>query len=222
VTGSSSVPQRTHQLTISVQVSPCLIATATYGSALAPQVQLLRSFRDQHIMNTFAGSNFMTAFNAWYYSFSPAVAQYERQTAAARNIAKVVLYPLMGILRLSESTFVAFGTASEVGALAAGLLAGALLGITYLALPLFCVLWSLRRRIPAKARARFVNTTLCVFALLLIGFVISEILALPVIMMISSAGLVLTALMVGSLLPTVAVAVLRRKVKLQLSSVTSL
>ena len=222
VTGSSSVPQRTHQLTISVQVSPCLIATATYGSALAPQVQLLRSFRDQHIMNTFAGSNFMTAFNAWYYSFSPAVAQYERQTPAARNIAKVVLYPLMGILRLSESTFVAFGSASEVGALAAGLLAGALLGITYLALPLFCILWSFRRRIPAKARTRFVNTTICVFAMLLIGFVISEILALPVIMMISSAGLVLTALMVGSLLPTVAVAVLRRKVKLQLSSVTSL
>jgi streptogramin lyase len=210
VTGSSTTPSRTHQLTVSIQVSPCLIATATYGSELAPQVQFLRDFRDQKIMNTFAGSNFMTVFNAWYYSFSPAVAQYETQTPAARSIAKVVLYPLMGILRLSESTFMAFGSASEIGALAAGLLAGTLIGLTYLALPLFCVLWPLRRRISATAKARVVRMTICTFTLLLLGFVISEIFALPVLMMISSASLVLAALVAGSLLPALIAAEFKR------------
>jgi streptogramin lyase len=210
VTGSSSTPSRTHQLTISIQVSPCLIATATYGSELAPQVQFLRDFRDQQIMNTFAGSNFMTAFNAWYYSFSPGVAQYESQTPAARSIAKVALYPLMRILRLSKTTFLAFGPVSETGALAAGLLAGALIGITYLALPLFCMLWPLRRRISATANARVMRTTICMLALLLLGFIISEMFALPVLMMVSSAGLVLAALIVGSLLPALIAAEFKR------------
>jgi hypothetical protein len=210
ITATSTTPSRTHQLTISIQVSPCLIATATYGSALAPQVQFLRDFRDRQIMNTFAGSNFMTVFNAWYYSFSPAVAQYELQTPAARSIARVILYPLMGILGLSELTFLAFGPASEFGALAAGLLAGALIGITYLALPLFCILWPLRRRINATRKGRVIKTIIFMFTLLLVGFTLSEMLALPVMMMVSSAGLVLTALAAGSLLPAIVAAELKR------------
>jgi streptogramin lyase len=201
ITGTSATPSRTHQLAISLQVSPCLIATATYGSELAPQVQFLRDFRDRQIMNTFAGSNFMTAFNAWYYSFSPTVAQYESQSAGSRTMARVVLYPAMGILRLSESAFVALGPASEIGALAAGLLAGVLMGLTYLALPVFCILWPLRRRISATARRRAAKTNMCMLALLLLGFSVAEMFALPALMMVSSAGLVLAALAVGGLLP---------------------
>lgn len=85
ITATSSNPSRTHQIVISVRVSPCLIATATFGSELAPQVQFLRDFRDKQIMQTFAGSNFMVAFNAWYYSFSPAVAQYEYSHATTHD-----------------------------------------------------------------------------------------------------------------------------------------
>ena len=210
VTATATTPSRTHQLTISVRVSPCIIATATYGSELAPQVQFLRNFRDRQIMNTFAGSNFMTAFNAWYYSFSPAVAQYELQTPAARSLARAVLYPLIGILGLSEMTFVAFGSASEFGALAAGLLAGALIGLTYLALPIFCMIWPLRRRISATAKGRTVKIIIFMFALLLVGFTLSEMLVLPAMMMVSSAGLVLAAIAAGSLLPAILAAELKR------------
>jgi hypothetical protein len=98
ITGTSSNPSRTHQLVITVRVSPCIIATATFGSELAPEVQFLRGFRDQQIMQTFAGSNFMQVFNAWYYSFSPAVAQYEYAHSTTRFMIKQALYPLMGIL----------------------------------------------------------------------------------------------------------------------------
>ena len=41
----------------------CLIATAAYGSELAPQVQMLREIRDNQLMNTEAGSAFMSSFN---------------------------------------------------------------------------------------------------------------------------------------------------------------
>jgi len=213
ITASSTTPSLTHQLTISIRVSPCIIATATYGSALAPQVQFLRNFRDREIMNTFAGSNFMVAFNAWYYSFSPTVAQYELQTPGAQAAARIILYPLMGILGLSELAFVSFGSASEFGALSAGLLAGALIGLTYLALPVLCILWPLRRRISARAKGRTIKTMVLLFAVLLVDFALSELLALPVMMMISSAGLVLAALAAGALTPAILAAQLKRTPK---------
>jgi streptogramin lyase len=201
ITGSSSTPSRTHQLTITVQVSPCLIATATYGSELAPQVQFLRDFRDQQIMHTFAGSNFMTAFNAWYYSFSPAVAQYEYSHPYARAMAKSFLYPLIGILQLSSSTFTLFGPTPEFAALAAGLIAGALIGLAYGSLPSFWALWFIRRKISVQTKRRVSMIMTTLFALLLCLFLSSEILVLPSAMMLSSAGLVLAALLAGSLLP---------------------
>ena len=212
VTGTSSTPSRTHRFTISVQVSPCLIATATYGSELAPQVQFLRDFRDQQIMNTFAGSNFMTAFNAWYYSFSPTIAQYESTSPTARVIAKSVLYPLIGILQISSSTFGLFGFAPEFAALVAGLLAGSLIGLAYFSFPSFCTFWLLKRRLSAQGRGRVMRVMASGFAILLVAFLLSEVFALPVSMMISSAGLVLAAVMASSLLPgLVAIEYFRRK-----------
>ncbi len=199
VTGASTTPSRTHQLVISVQVSPCLIATATYGSELAPQVQFLRDFRDQQIMNTFAGSTFMAAFNTWYYSFSPTIAKYESTSPSSRAVAKAVLYPLIGILQISSSTFRLFGFAPEFAALVSGLLAGSLIGLAYFAFPAFCTLWLLKRRLSTEAKGRVIKVMILGFVTLLFTFVISEAFALPVSMMISSAGLVLAALLAGSL-----------------------
>ena len=42
----------------------CLIATAAYGSEMAPQVQLLREIRDNQLMSTDSGISFMTGFNS--------------------------------------------------------------------------------------------------------------------------------------------------------------
>jgi hypothetical protein len=52
----------------------CLIATATYGTEMSPQVQSLREIRDNQLMNSDSGVAFMTGFNSIYYSFSPYVA----------------------------------------------------------------------------------------------------------------------------------------------------
>ena len=46
----------------------CLIATATYGSEMAPQVQQLRELRDNQLLQTESGTAFMGTFNDIYYS----------------------------------------------------------------------------------------------------------------------------------------------------------
>ena len=78
----------------------CLIATAAYGSEMAPQVQFLREIRDGKIMATESGTAFMTGFNQFYYSFSPAVADYERENPMFKEAVKVTLTPLLTSLTI--------------------------------------------------------------------------------------------------------------------------
>ena len=78
----------------------CLIATAAFGSEMAPQVQFLREIRDNTVMSTQSGTAFMTGFNQFYYSFSPYVADYERENPIFKEAVKVTLTPLLTSLTL--------------------------------------------------------------------------------------------------------------------------
>jgi len=78
----------------------CLIATATYGSEFAPQVQQLRELRDNTILKTSSGMAFMTSFNQFYYSFSPTVADFEREHPIFKEFTKVTLTPMLSSLSL--------------------------------------------------------------------------------------------------------------------------
>ena len=69
----------------------CLIATAAYGSEMAPQVQLLREIRDNQLMNTESGSAFMSGFNELYYSFSPTIADMERENPMFKEAVKLAI-----------------------------------------------------------------------------------------------------------------------------------
>ena len=73
----------------------CLIATAAFGSEMAPQVQFLRELRDNTVLQTQSGTSFMTAFNSFYYSFSPAVADHERENPVFKEAVKLTLTPLL-------------------------------------------------------------------------------------------------------------------------------
>ena len=86
--------------TNSVDGGGCLIATAAYGSEMAPQVQFLREIRDGKVMTTQSGTAFMTGFNQFYYSFSPAVADYERENPEFKEAVKVTLTPMLTSLTL--------------------------------------------------------------------------------------------------------------------------
>ena len=73
----------------------CLIATATYGSELAPEVQQLRDIRDNSLLKSSSGSAFMNGFNKFYFSFSPTIADLERQNPMFKEAVKVTITPLI-------------------------------------------------------------------------------------------------------------------------------
>jgi len=90
----------------------CLIATAAYGSEMAPQVQFLRELRDNTVLQTQIGTSFMTAFNQFYYSFSPAVADYERENPVFKEAVKLSLTPLL--ISLAILNYVDIDTEQEM------------------------------------------------------------------------------------------------------------
>ena len=94
----------------------CLIATATYGSELAPQVQQLRELRDNTLLQTSSGAAFMEGFNSFYYSFSPTIADWERENPVLKETVKLLITPLLTSLSIlnyvdmdSEAKVVGYG-----------------------------------------------------------------------------------------------------------------
>jgi len=94
----------------------CLIATATYGSELAPQVQQLRELRDNSLLQTESGTYFMNSFNEFYYSFSPAIADLERENPLFKEMVKLTITPMISSLSIlnyvdmnSESSVLGYG-----------------------------------------------------------------------------------------------------------------
>ena len=81
----------------------CLIATATYGSEMAPQVQQLRELRDNQLLNTESGTAFMGTFNDIYYSFSPTIADMEREHPMFKEAVKLAITPMISTLSLMEN-----------------------------------------------------------------------------------------------------------------------
>ena len=113
----------------------CLIATAAYGSELAPQVQLLREIRDSTLLSTASGASFMTGFNQFYYSFSPAVADLERENVVFRDAVRVAITPALytlSIMTLADQN-------SDASVTAFGLLAIAAMAGVYVAGPVLAI-----------------------------------------------------------------------------------
>ena len=94
----------------------CLIATATYGSEMALEVQQLRELRDNTLLNTESGTSFMKSFNDVYYSFSPVIADMQRENPVFKEIVKVAITPMISSLSIlnyvdmdSESSVLGYG-----------------------------------------------------------------------------------------------------------------
>jgi len=123
----------TETSTVTTTTSPsraCIIAQAAYGSDLAPDVQLLRTCRDQKLLSTFAGSQFMQIFNRFYYSFSPQMAGVVASNPLLADVTRILLAPLIQILKITMLL-----PRTEIEITACGLLAAALIGATYLTPP---------------------------------------------------------------------------------------
>lgn len=88
------------EATIGGDKNGCLIATAAFGTELAPQVQLLREVRDGVLYSTGAGTTFMAGFNEFYYAFSPAVADLERQSPLFKEVVKAAITPMLSTMSI--------------------------------------------------------------------------------------------------------------------------
>ncbi|MEM3052669.1 MAG: CFI-box-CTERM domain-containing protein [Candidatus Caldarchaeum sp.] len=186
--------------TVTVQgglTSRCLIATAAFGSELDPSVQTLRQFRDGFVLQTFAGRTFMDVFNAFYYSWSPAVAEAEYANQGFRTLVKYSIYPLLGVLHLSQAAASPLTAVNpELAVLVAGLTASFLLGVVYLSVPLMAVRMFLKVGTGIRARHMLLMlvSALCLFAAAL-SF------SHPLMMAVASSAVVLTTLFIGAYSP---------------------
>ena len=113
----------------------CLIATATYGSELSPEVQKLRELRDNSLLQTESGTNFINSFNEIYYSFSPIIADYERENPAFKETVKLFITPM--ITSLSILNYVEMD--SEESVLGYGISLIVLNGMMYVGIPVFTI-----------------------------------------------------------------------------------
>lgn len=177
----------------------CLIATAAFGSEIAPQVQDLREYRDEFVMSTFAGKNFVKAFNAFYYSWSPYVAQAEYDNPALRSIIKTAIYPLLFSLDASKNAASIFSAIPELAVLISGLVAASFIGLIYfapLAASIFLVL---------RWRGRNFSASLLypvtVLAAGLLSFILAEASTSSQLMVIASSMIVLSMIAICAIAP---------------------
>ncbi len=123
----------------------CLIATAAYGTELAPQIQLLREVRDNTVLSTASGSAFMAGFNSLYYSFAPTIADWERENTIFKESVRMFITPMissLSIMTLAQSS-------SEAEVLGLGISVIVLNLGMYIAAPAFAA-FSIRKYIKSR------------------------------------------------------------------------
>ncbi len=81
----------------------------------------------------------MMAFNSWYYSFSPQLAEMISQNAVLRGITRIVLYPLIYALTVSSLAYDSLSFNSELAIFVSGFTTSILISMVYL-LPILLIL----------------------------------------------------------------------------------
>lgn len=173
-----------------LQPNGCLIATAAFGSDLAPQVQFLREYRDNIIMATASGSSFLNVFNTVYYSFSPIVADVERNNSFLQESVRVGIIPLLGILQIAKLSSVGDG---ELSILTSGIVASSFIGAVYL-WPMGLVTKSIREGTKPKIKYAIVIISVTL-ALTLASIAIGNV----QFMMIATSTMILSLVVIGAL-----------------------
>jgi hypothetical protein len=81
----------------------CFIATAAYGSPMAEQVQMLRSFRDKYLLPCLLGKKLVSL----YYTAGKPAAQFIESHPSLKRPVRIILYPMVGLawLLLSANAF---------------------------------------------------------------------------------------------------------------------
>ena len=83
----------------------CIIATATYGSPIAPEVKYMRNVRDNMIGSTDIGKMLVIGWNTYYYSWSPPIAEQISKNSNMRQSFQYILMPLVGIIHVAAFSY---------------------------------------------------------------------------------------------------------------------
>ncbi|MFA5268495.1 MAG: CFI-box-CTERM domain-containing protein [Methanoregula sp.] len=124
----------------------CLIVTATFGSPMASEVQLVRSFRDDSIVKSYTGSRFMPGFNAWYYSFSPQVSTYINEHPVTKPAMQVLITPILQIVLIAQIFYSAVSFNPELATIVSIIVGSTLFGLIYLFPTAMVGVWIARLR----------------------------------------------------------------------------
>jgi hypothetical protein len=71
----------------------CFIATAAFGSMMAPHVKILRDFRDRFLLHNSMGKGFV----GLYYTYSPPIADFIAKHDNLRAMVRISLLPVVGV-----------------------------------------------------------------------------------------------------------------------------
>jgi len=75
---------------------PCFIATAAYGTSLTAEIEALRDFRDETLLQTTLGSAFVDV----YYAMSPGMAEEVAKRPWLAGLVRVALTPIVWMVRI--------------------------------------------------------------------------------------------------------------------------
>ena len=89
----------------------CFIATAAFGSYLHPDVNVLKKFRDVHMLTNSIGTSFVKT----YYKYSPPIADYIAKHETLRTATRIVLTPVVYGVKYPAVTLLVFGFAGIAG-----------------------------------------------------------------------------------------------------------
>jgi M6 family metalloprotease-like protein len=138
--------------TTETQTPSCIVATAAFGSSMAPEVFHMRLVRDRMIGSTHLGRMLVDAFNAFYYSWSPGVTRAIAPNPTLRATFRILLLPLIWTVEVAGFSFPAVleltGNA-DVASIAAFLLAACISLTFYVVAPILAV-----SKLAVRARTR--------------------------------------------------------------------
>lgn len=77
------------------QKDECFIATAAFDSPLAPEINLLRKWRDDRLMRISYGRKFVKT----YYKVSPSIANLIRKSRSGKVFVRMLLRPILFVLQ---------------------------------------------------------------------------------------------------------------------------
>jgi len=141
----------------SAQRTPgCIIATAAYGSEMDSEVLYMRQVRDNMIGSNQAGSLLVSAWNSFYYLWSPPIAHFIADHNILQPIFRILLLPLLGTIHLSAFIYGMFvGLNSTIASSITFLFAAVFSIIAYIVTPLLVLDYIFRKSSIAKKKSVF-------------------------------------------------------------------